>query len=124
MFKRNAKVLLTMILSFLFQCLEDDDFVYENCFSNPKLCDKGFSFSIFYYPKYKESAVEILNDQNISNFDREYIVSTGPDNGTPGFAIYRQGGYMGAVVSTGEETYDVEVFKLPENNTWTNVAIR
>lgn len=106
------------------QCLEDDDFAFESCFSNPKKCDRGFSFSIFYYPKYKESAVDILLDQNISNYEREYIISTGPDGGAPGFAIYRQGGYMGAVVSTGEETYDVEVFKLPENNTWTNVAIR
>ena len=27
-------------------------------------------------------------------------------------------------MSTGAETYKVEVFKLPQNNTWTNVAIR
>ena len=107
-----------------FQCLSDNDFANENCFSNPDSCSRGFSFSLFYYPKYKESATEILENQNISTFDREYIVSTGGEHGTPGFAIYRQGGYMGAVVSTGRETYDVEVFKIPENNTWTNVAIR
>ena len=61
---------------------------------------------------------------NASYYSREYIVSTGPDDGQPGFAIYRAGGYMGAVVSTGKKVYEVAAFKLPPNNTWTNVAIR
>ena len=51
-------------------------------------------------------------------------MSTGAEEGRPGFAIYRQGGYLGAVVSTGEEKFQVEVFKLPPNNTWTNIAIK
>lgn len=88
------------------------------------MCEEGFSFSLFYYPKYKEDPKKLISDQEISNYPKEYIVSTGPEQGRPGFAIYRQGGYVGAVVSTGSEMYQVEVFKLPTNNTWTNLAIR
>ena len=49
----------------------------------------------------------------------------GGDSGSPGFSIYRDGPIMGAILSTGEETWEVKVMgNLPKNNSWTNIAIR
>ena len=43
------------------------------------------------------------------NFEKEYILSSGGDFGIPGIAIYRQGGTFGALVSTGNQTWIIEV---------------
>ena len=42
-------------------------------------------------------------------FEKEYILSSGGDFGIPGIAIYRQGGTFGALVSTGNQTWIIEV---------------
>ncbi|XP_040582142.2 uncharacterized protein [Lepeophtheirus salmonis] len=51
-------------------------------------------------------------------------MSTGGDSGSPGFAIYKRGDHIGAVVSTGEKIWEVEVKgAIPLANEWTNFAI-
>ena len=50
---------------------------------------------------------------------------SGGESGTPGFAIFRKGGDIGAVVSTGNLTWSIEVVaNVPEKQKWTNVAVR
>ena len=110
------------------QCLTDDGFhddsrLGSNCVTNPENCEDGISFSLFYYADYEEEEAELFNQD--TDFQREYIVSTGGENGTPGFAIYRKGANLGAVVSTGNLTWELEVVgSAPRKHTWTNIAVR
>ena len=56
---------------------------------------------------------------------RETILSTGGDYGVPGVQIYKDGPFLGALVSTGDMAWEVKVKGvLPKNNSWTNIAIR
>ncbi len=49
----------------------------------------------------------------------------GGERGTPGIAIYRKGANLGAVVSTGNLTWELEVVgSVPKKHTWTNIAVR
>jgi len=107
------------------QCLEDDNFAADedDCFGNPIGCADGFSFALFYFPMYKDTQMQLLDENN--NFTREYIASSGGELGQKGFSIYREGAYMGAVVSTGELTWETKVFgHVPKSYTWANLAIR
>ncbi len=52
-------------------------------------------------------------------------MSTGGESGIPGVAIYRRGANLGAVVSMGNLTWDLEVDgSLPPKNHYTNIAVR
>ena len=101
------------ILKFFFflKCLSDNNFAKENdeCIRNPGNCSNGLSFSLFYWPDYNELDAELaIPNKNLagnSNFEKEYILSSGGDFGIPGIAIYRQGGTFGALVSTGNQTW-------------------
>jgi len=91
---------------------------------NPKNCENGLSASFFYKLEFDVDPNDL--ETNFTKcFDREYILSTGGDFGSPGFSIYRDGPIMGAILSTGDETWEVKVMgNLPKNNSWTNIAIR
>ncbi len=114
-----------------------------DCVVNPDKCNDGLSFSLFYYAQYKESEEELYD--KTKTFEKEYIISTGSfsccccyfattinyctyvggEEGTPGFSIYRKGANLGALVSTGNLTWELEVVgSAPQNNTWSNLAIR
>lgn len=54
-----------------------------------------------------------------------FISSSGGDESSPGFAIYRHGANLGAIVSTGNLTWSVEVTGVvPDKYKWTNLAVR
>ncbi len=90
---------------------------------NPSNCDNGLSFSLFYYSDYKETPKELLD--STTGFTREYIMSTGGEPGTPGIAVYREGGNLGGVVSTGNLTWTSEVKgSTPFKHRWINLAFR
>ena len=99
------------MFSFFKKCLSDNNFAKENdqCIRNPGYCSNGLSFSLFYWPDYKESDAELAIPNLAGNFEKEYILSSGGDIGIPGIAIYRQGGTFGALVSTGNQTWIIEV---------------
>eukprot|EP00090_Calanus_glacialis_P035198 TRINITY_DN60141_c0_g1_i1.p1 TRINITY_DN60141_c0_g1~~TRINITY_DN60141_c0_g1_i1.p1 ORF type:complete len:923 (-),score=185.92 TRINITY_DN60141_c0_g1_i1:73-2841(-) len=91
---------------------------------NPKNCENGLSASMFYKLEFEVDPND-LETNFTKKFTREYILSTGGDYGSPGISIYRDGPIMGAILSTGEETWEVKVMgNLPKNNSWTNIAIR
>ncbi len=72
---------------------------------------------------YAETDSELAN--TLTSFDREYIFSTGGDMGVPGVAIYREGGTLGVIVSTGPLNWVVEVAgQVPPRERWTNIAFR
>lgn len=92
--------------------------------TNPANCDNGISFALFYYPDYDEQDEEDFFNPT-KTFEKEYILSTGGEDGTPGIAIYRQGPDLGAVVSTGNLTWHLEVKgAVPAKRRWTNLAVR
>ena len=99
------------LFSFFKKCLSDNNFAKENdqCIRNPGYCSNGLSFSLFYWPDYKELDAELAVPNLAGNFEKEYILSSGGDFGIPGIAIYRQGGTFGALVSTGNQTWIIEV---------------
>ena len=99
------------MFSFFKKCLSDNNFAKENdqCIRNPGYCSNGLSFSLFYWPDYKELDAELAVPNLAGNFEKEYILSSGGDFGIPGIAIYRQGGTFGALVSTGNQTWIIEV---------------
>ena len=112
-------------MNYFFQCLSDAAFADEvdDCIRNPKDCPDGFSFSIFYMPDYSELDSQLANPSG--DFDLEYILSTGGEVDTPGVAIYREGGKLGVLVSTGTENWVVEVVgNIPMRDKWTNIGIR
>ena len=98
--------------------MEDDE-----CIRNPEKCPKGLSFSLFYFPDYKEKDSELAIPN--ADFETEVIISSGGDRKTPGFSIYRQGGTFGAMISTGNFTWVLEVVGgIPNRNKWSNIAVR
>jgi len=108
------------------QCLTDSEFATTDdiCIMNPKNCEDGLSASLFYKLEFNVNPDD-LETNFTKQFTREYILSTGGDYGSPGFSIYRDGPIMGAILSTGEETWEVKVMgNLPKNNSWTNIAVR
>ena len=43
----------------------------------------------------------------------------------PGFQVYKDGPILGAILSTGEDTWEVRVMgNLPKNNSWSNIGVR
>ena len=116
----------TFTILFILQCLSDSTFANTNdkCIQNPINCPEGFSFSLFYKPEYAETDNELVIE-GIDKHEKEYIISNGGDIGTPGFAVYRQGGTLGAVVSTGNLTWTLEVRgQIPTRGKWSNIGVR
>jgi hypothetical protein len=62
--------------------------------------------------------------------NKKYVVSTGADynratgRAYPGFSIYHEGPDLVAVVSTGEEVWELKVTGQLYNDSWTNIGIR
>jgi len=95
------------------------------CLLNPEHCADGLSFSLFYFADYEETDTELLHENSKDSFPREYIISSGGEEGTPGVALYRKGAYLGAVVSTGNLTWSVEVMgAAPQRRQWVNFGVR
>ena len=91
--------------------------------TNPDKCEDGFSLSLFYKADYKETDSELANPQ--TKFPREVILSTGGDKGFPGLSIYREGGTLGVILSTGAKLWTVQVVGgIPQRGKWTNIGIR
>jgi len=121
------------------QCLSDKDFALgtDTCILNPRNCQNGLSVGFFYKMEYEvegcsdtSSGGECIDPASLEtnftrSFRRSYLLSTGGEAGSPGISIYREGPIMGATLSTGDQTWEVKVMgNLPQNNTWTNIAIR
>ena len=73
--------------------------------------------------------MDIINDANNPElFEKKYIVSTGADydhdlqKSIPGFAIYHQGLELVALVSTGEDVWEVKVRGPLANKTWQSIG--
>ncbi|XP_068212715.1 cadherin EGF LAG seven-pass G-type receptor 1-like [Palaemon carinicauda] len=95
----------------------------ENCTRNPKECAYGFSFSV--WEKAFVSQDDFAESSSFTESDHKYILSTGGDEaGHPGVALYHKGYWLGAVVSTGDQFWKVEVAGISPNDTWSNIAVR
>ena len=97
------------------------------CSTHPKKCVNGGSFSIWEKSNYDQST---MINHGLMKFKRKYIVSSGaefdPDSGTscPGFAIYREGADLVALVSTGERVWNITVTGQLTESKWINIGIR
>ena len=67
----------------------------------------GTSVSVFYKLEFDVNPKDLENFTK--TFERETILSTGGDYGVPGFQIYRDGPILGALLSTGDETWEVRI---------------
>ena len=113
----------------LYQCVVDGTFAKKSdlCIRNPKNCLQGISFSLWEKTIYDRDIVEKLPDD--SAFTKKYIVGTGADYDAttgetiPGFALYHIGMDVVAVVSTGDDVWELKVRGPVVNETWTNYGI-
>lgn len=109
-------------------CMRDDDFIHatDECGKNPINCTDGLSFSIWEKMSYDTN---VLVDRDIKIQSRKYVVSSGADYDPltgiayPGFAIYHEGPELVAVVSTGEEVWELSVTGIIQNETWVNIGV-
>ena len=98
----------------------------DDCAANPADCDNGLSFSIWERMSYDTN---VLVDRDTKTQSRKYIVSSGADydpltgNAYPGFALYHEGPELVAVVSTGEEVWELSVTGIIRNETWVNIGV-
>ena len=126
----NAKTTFYIIVLFLVQCIIDGQFAKrgDQCIVNPKYCVNGLSFSIWEKVIYPKSLID--TDPNTGTFSRQYVFSTGADvdlkiNVTvPGFAVYHYGMDLVAVVSTGDDVWQLSVRGQLTNQSFTNIGIR
>ena len=103
----------------------DKDFasLADGCVRNPSDCPQGFSVSLFYRPAYDRDPEEFIG-LNASASPIEYILSNGGAVGQPGFSIYRRGAAIGAIVSTGNMTWEVDAAGyIPEEGEWTRLGV-
>ena len=78
--------------------------------------------------------MDIIIDPNSASFTKKYLISTGADyeisaDGTtgrsvPGLAVYHLGLDLVAVISTGEDVWELKVRGPVYNRTWQSVGIR
>lgn len=107
------------------QCVKQNDYniASDACSGNPSDCDKGLSISVWEKPIFGATVFEAMNNSALAS--KKYVLSTGGDSaGHPGIAIYHDGLYLVAVVSTGDEYWELKVAGPLQNNTWSNIAIR
>eukprot|EP00095_Tigriopus_kingsejongensis_P004561 maker-scaffold462_size163801-snap-gene-0.37 protein:Tk04561 transcript:maker-scaffold462_size163801-snap-gene-0.37-mRNA-1 annotation:"PREDICTED: uncharacterized protein LOC100378641" len=110
-------------------CMVDASYVKEgdDCQRNPLYCSEGLSFSIWEKITYDSN---ILLDHDKLPQSKKYVISSGADYDTvsgkayPGFAVYHQGVDLVAVVSTGEEVWELRVTGQLHNDTWHNIGVR
>ena len=98
----------------------------DACFKSPssQSCKNGTTVSVFYKLEFEVNQAD-LETNFAKTFPRETILSSGGDYGVPGLQIYRDGPILGAIFSTGADTWEVKVMgNLPKNNSWTNIAVR
>lgn len=101
----------------------------KDCSMNPADCtENGFSISVWEKAVFDESIFEedlYDNTKTDKNPDTKYVLSTGGDNeGHPGVAIYHSGLHLVAVVSTGDDYWELKVMGPMRNNTWNNIGLR
>merc|ERR1712106_761108 len=96
--------------------------------TNPMHCNKGLSFSVW---EKGEHPMEIVNNPNDPDlFKKKYVISTGADfdkdleKNIPGFAVYHHGLDLVALVSTGEDVWELKVRGQLTNKTWQSIGIR
>ena len=78
--------------------------------------------SVFYRSTRTDSTLE---EEETSTSTKEVLFSNGGDVGYPGYQLYRQGHNIGAVVSTGNLTWTVQVSGIvPTMSAWTNIGVR
>ncbi|CAM6054613.1 unnamed protein product, partial [Sphagnum tenellum] len=97
----------------------------DQCILSPKKCSQGISFSIwekvFYDP-------DVFDDSKSQG--KHYIFSTGGDydysssKAYPGLALYHQGMDTIAVVSTGDDIWELRVTGQLMNDSWSNIGVR
>ena len=138
MFLLNSQNIIKLLLKiglkishecFTFQCVIDGKFArpQDACIRNPKNCNRGLSFSIWEKVFYSRKLIDFHPDD--AAFDKQYIFSTGGDydavlgQSVPGFALYHKGLDMVAVVSTGEDVWELQVRGQLINETWTSYGI-
>ena len=78
--------------------------------------------------------MDIIIDPNSASFSKKYVISTGGDyeisadgssgRSVPGLAVYHLGLDLVAVVSTGEDVWELKVRGPVYNKTWQSVGIR
>ena len=100
----------------------------DTCIGNPVNCADGLSFSVWEKMEYP---MDIINNPNSTTlFTRRYVVSTGGDydetlgKSVPGFSIYHYGLDLVAVVSTGEDVWELKVRGPVTNKTWQSIGLR
>ena len=78
-----------------------------------------------------EYPMDIINNPNSTTlFTRRYVISTGGDydlslgKSVPGFSIYHYGLDLIAVVSTGEDVWELKVRGPVTNKTWQSIGLR
>ena len=92
---------------------------------HPKHCKNGISFSIWEKVTYREDVLNVFKTH-----EKQYIFSTGGDfdltteRSYPGLAIYHQGMDLIAVVSTGDDVWQLRVTGQLMNETWSNIGVR
>ena len=119
-----------IIKMFLFQCVTDGQFQTPGdlCILNPINCDKGLSFSIWEKVIHPRKLIDL--DPDSGEFEKRYIFSTGVDydyalnRSIPGFAVYHEGLDIIAIVSTGEDVWELRVRGQLYNETWNSIGIR
>lgn len=106
------------------QCLSMVNFVSNtSCIYDPSKCTQGLSFSIWERKNF--SLQEFLGARNYLSYPMQYLLSTGGDtDGHPGVALYNQGLFLVALVSTGNMYWKEKVVGSVGNFTWTNIGIR
>ena len=94
----------------------------DKCIVNPKDCVDGLSFSIWEKVSYMD---DILNIR--AEHDRKYILSSGGEHAdgtnTPGFSLYHIGMDIVAIVSTGDDVWELGVRGQLNNQSWINFGV-
>ena len=117
---------MTENLSFkCLQCLIKSDFALpdETCIADPRNCNNGLSFSIWEKVIYEEEVLNVNKEHG-----KKYIFSTGADTENdksfPGMALYHVGMDLVAVVSTGDDVWQLRVRGQLSNESWSNIGVR
>ena len=82
----------------------------DKCILDPSKCTKGLSVAFFYkLCRFDEDYEYDPYGNPILPSDRQYLISTGGEPGKVGFAVYIQEEILGCVVSSGDNTWTLEV---------------
>ena len=116
-------------LTHSYQCVADGHFQAprDKCIQNPIHCHQGLSFSVFEKVIHPRKLIDLLPDD--PEFEKRYILSTGADFdrelnvSIPGLALYHEGMDIVAVVSTGEDVWELRVRGQLVNESWVNIGV-